>query len=65
MNVDEAYNPLWFNDADDGDFRLGAPPLTPFGDIALWVEGDPPVDADGTERPLDGSLGYAGADEPD
>lgn len=65
VHVDESYNPLWFNDADGGDFRLGAPPLTPFGDVALWVEGDPPVDADGTERPLDGSLGYAGADEPD
>ncbi|MBV1857687.1 MAG: hypothetical protein KUG77_04685 [Nannocystaceae bacterium] len=65
VNVEAAYNPLWFNDADGGDFRLGAPPLTPFGGVALWVEGDPAVDADGTDRPLDGSLGYAGADEPD
>ncbi|MGH1343194.1 MAG: hypothetical protein ACRBN8_16670 [Nannocystales bacterium] len=65
VHVDESYNPLWFNDADDGDFRLGAPPLTPFGGIALWLEGDPPLDADGTERPLDGAFGYAGADEPD
>lgn len=65
VHVSEAYNPLWFNDADGGDFRLGAPPLTPFGDVALWLEGDPPLDADGTERPMDGALGYAGADEPD
>ncbi len=64
VNVVAPYNPLWFNDADDGDFRLGAPPLTPFGNVALWLEGDPPLDADGTERPLDGTLGYAGADEP-
>ncbi len=64
FNVTDDYNPLWFNDADGGDFRLGAPPLTPFGDIALWLEGDPPLDADGTERPMDGALGYAGADEP-
>lgn len=64
VHVTDVYNPLWFNDEDGGDFRLGAPPLTPFGDIALWLEGDPPLDADGTERPMDGALGYAGADEP-
>jgi hypothetical protein len=63
-HVTDAYNPVWFNDADGGDFRLGAPPLTPFGGIALWVDGDPLFDADGTERPVDGALGYAGADEP-
>jgi len=65
VHVDQAYNPLWFNDEDGGDFRLGAPPLTPFGDVALWLEGDPQLDADGTERPMDGALGYAGTDEPD
>lgn len=65
LHITDSYNALWFNDADGGDFRLGAPPLTPFGDIALWLEGDPPVDADGTERPMDGALGFAGADEPD
>ena len=64
VHVSEAFNPLWFNDEDGGDFRLGAPPLTPFGDVALWVDGDPPLDADGTERPMGGALGYAGADEP-
>ena len=64
MHVTAVYNPLWFNDEDGGDFRLGAPPLTPFGGIALWLDGDPLLDADGTERPMDGDLGYAGADEP-
>lgn len=64
QNVTEAYNPLWFNDEDGGDFRLGAPPLTPFGDVALWLEGDPETDADGTTRPMGGALGYAGVDEP-
>ncbi len=64
LHVVTPYNPLWFNDADGGDFRLGAPPLTPFGDVALWLEGDPLLDADGTPRPIDGTLGYAGADEP-
>jgi hypothetical protein len=43
---------------------LAAPPLTPYGDVALWVEGDPLDDAEGTPRPTDGSLGYAGIDEP-
>ncbi len=62
--VSTAYNPLWFNGPDDGDFRLGAPPLTPFGDVALWIEGDPRNDADGTLRPMEGELGYAGVDEP-
>ncbi len=58
------YNEVQFVDPDAGDFRLQAPPLSPYGDTALWVEGDPIFDADGSERPLDGSLGYAGIDEP-
>jgi hypothetical protein len=58
------YAPIQFVDPANGDFRLQAPPLSPFGDIALWVDGDPLFDADGSERPTDGSLGYAGIDEP-
>jgi len=57
------YQPGFFTDPSDGDFRLAAPPLTPYGDIAQWVDGDPPLDADGTERPVD-VLGYAGIDQP-
>jgi hypothetical protein len=58
------YDPIQFVDPSAGDFRLEAPPLSPFGDVALWEEGDPVLDADGTARPTDGALGYAGIDEP-
>jgi hypothetical protein len=58
------YNSIQFVDPANGDFRLEAPPLSPFGDVAQWEEGDPVLDADGTPRPTDGSLGYAGIDEP-
>lgn len=60
----EPYNEIYFNNPTAGDFTISAPPLTPFGGISLWMEGDPLLDGDGTERPTDGSLGYAGADEP-
>jgi hypothetical protein len=63
--VTETYNSLWFQNPSVGDFRLGAAPLTPFVDVALWQEGDPPVDADGTPRPMGDVAGYAGVDEPD
>jgi|GEM_PF-1320005 len=59
----EGYDSFYFTDPNDGDFRLSAPPLTPYGGIAQWEEGDPRRDADGTERPMD-ALGYAGIDEP-
>ncbi|MCA9710652.1 MAG: right-handed parallel beta-helix repeat-containing protein, partial [Myxococcales bacterium] len=59
-----AYNEIYFDNPAAGDFTLSAPPLTPFGDVALWLEGDPERDADGTLRPTDGSPGYAGVDEP-
>jgi hypothetical protein len=58
------YDDFWFIDPDAGDFRLANPPFTPFGDVALWEDGDPPIDADGTARPQGGELGYAGVDEP-
>lgn len=58
------YDEVQFVDPDTGDFRLQAPPLSPYGGIALWLQGDPVFDADGSERPTDGSLGYAGIDEP-
>ncbi|MBL4688955.1 MAG: right-handed parallel beta-helix repeat-containing protein [Nannocystaceae bacterium] len=58
-----AYVSAYFTDPEDGDFRLAAPPLTPYGDVAQWIEGDPRLDADGTERPID-DVGYAGIDEP-
>lgn len=59
------YDPIQFVDPAAGDFRLEAPPLSPFGDIARWEEGDPPLDADGTPRPTGGVLAYPGIDEPD
>lgn len=59
-----AYDPIFFEGPAEGDMRLAAPPLTPYGGVALWVEGDPDRDADGSSRPTDGSLGYAGVDEP-
>lgn len=58
------YNASYFSSPAQGDMRLSAPPLTPFGGVALWVEGDPERDAGGTLRPTNGSLGYAGIDEP-
>lgn len=63
--VNQAYVPNWFVSIEDGDFRLAAPPLTPFGDLALWEEGDPTTDIEGTARPTDGTLGYVGLDQPD
>jgi len=59
-----AYDDFWFIDPDAGDFRLANPPFTPFGDVALWADGDPELDADGTMRPQGGERGYAGVDEP-
>lgn len=58
------YNSIYFANPSQGDMRLSAPPLTPFRNVALWVEGDPALDAGGTPRPMGGSLGYAGIDEP-
>jgi hypothetical protein len=58
------YNAAYFSSPAQGDMTLSAPPLTPYGGIALWVEGDPRLDIEGTPRPTDGSLGYAGIDEP-
>jgi hypothetical protein len=59
-----AYNGAYFQSPAQGDMTLSAPPLTPYGDAALWVEGDPLLDIEGTPRPVDGSLGFAGVDEP-
>ena len=59
-----AYNAAFFQSPAQGDMTLSAPPLTPYGDVALWVDGDPELDIEGTARPTDGSLGYAGIDEP-
>jgi hypothetical protein len=58
------YNGAYFQSPAQGDMTLSAPPLTPYGDVALWVEGDPLLDIEGTPRPVDGSLGFAGVDEP-
>jgi len=60
----DPYTEIYFDDPESGDFTLSAPPLSPFGGVALWVEGDPPTDADGTARPMGGTLGYAGVDQP-
>lgn len=60
----DAYDPQWFVNPDEGDFRLVNAPFTQFGDVAEWVDGDPPNDADGTMRPVGGELGFAGVDEP-
>ncbi len=60
----DVYNEIFYNNPAAGDFTLSAPPLTPFGDVALWMEGDPQFDADGTPRPIDGSTGFVGVDEP-
>jgi len=58
------YAAATFVDPAAGDFRLAAPRLSPFGDVAQWVAGDPELDADGTPRPMGGASGYAGIDEP-
>jgi hypothetical protein len=60
----DPYNAAYFSNPAQGDMTLSAPPLTPFGDVALWVAGDPDRDAEGTLRPTDGTLGYPGIDEP-
>ena len=44
--------------------RLDDGPTSPFGAVALWLDGDPPLDIDGTSRPMGGEFGYAGVDEP-
>lgn len=62
--IGDPYDAGWFQNPAVGDFRLQSPDLTPFGDVALWQEGDPPFDADGTPRPQGGELGYAGVDQP-
>ena len=62
--VADPYNENWFSAPENGDFRLAAPALTPFGEVAVWEEGDPPLDGDGTERPQGGEAAYAGVDEP-
>lgn len=59
-----AYTSGWFINPNEGDVRLSNPPNTPFGGVALWLPGDPPLDADGTARPVGGVLGYVGVDEP-
>lgn len=65
-NVDVGpYNAILFNNPSQADFRLSAPPLSPFGGVAEWQEGDPEFDADGTPRPTgEDETGYAGVDEP-
>lgn len=60
----DAYDPQWFVDPDQGDFRIVNAPFTQFGNVAVWNSGDPPNDADGTPRPVGGELGFAGVDEP-
>ena len=59
------YDGILFNNPSQADFRLSAPPLSPFGGVAEWQEGDPEFDADGTPRPTGkDETGYAGVDEP-
>jgi len=58
------YDASWFINPAEGDMRLADPLVTLFFQIALWVEGDTPLDGDGTPRPMDGVLGYAGVDQP-
>ncbi|MBC8068767.1 MAG: right-handed parallel beta-helix repeat-containing protein [Deltaproteobacteria bacterium] len=60
----DAYDPQWFADPEEGDFRIVNAPFTQFGEVAVWQDGDPPLDADGTVRPVGGELGFAGVDEP-
>ncbi len=58
------YESAWFNNPAEGDMRLSDPETTLFGQIALWLPGDPLADADDTPRPLGGEFGYVGVDEP-
>jgi hypothetical protein len=59
-----AYDANMFVNPNEGDMRLDDPPTSPFGGVALWLLGDPPLDIDGTARPMGGEVGYAGVDEP-
>jgi hypothetical protein len=59
-----AYDEDWFTNPAEGDMQLADPELTVFGGIALYLDGDPPLDADDTPRPMGGALGYVGVDEP-
>jgi hypothetical protein len=57
----EGFDPGWFTAPGAGDFHLE--PGHPFTDVALWQDGDPPVDLDGDERPsVGGTPDVAGAD---
>ena len=53
----------WFVDIlDDFSLQNDSPAL--MEDVALWVDGDPPTDIDGTPRPAKEGPDYAGADIP-
>lgn len=58
------YDDNWFTNPAEGDMQLADPELTLFGGIAVYLDGDPPLDADDTPRPMGGALGYVGVDEP-
>lgn len=59
-----AYNAAWFANPATGNFQLSATGEAIFMDVALWMDGDPPTDADGTPRPMGGTPGFPGIDEP-
>lgn len=59
-----AYDSSWFINPAEGDMRLDDPMATLFFQVALWLNGDAPLDADGTPRPMGGMLGYVGVDQP-
>ena len=59
------FDPAWFANYISGDFALTAAGQTTFENLAVWQDGDPLEDIDGTARPAaDGAMDYAGADVP-
>jgi hypothetical protein len=58
-----AWSSTWFANPNNGNFQLTAAGQTVFTGIALWAQGDPTTDADGTPRPM-GTPGFPGYDEP-
>ena len=58
-----AWSAGWFANPAVGNFQLTSAGQTIFGGIAMWMQGDPTHDADGTPRPM-GMAGFPGYDEP-
>jgi len=55
----------WFVDFNGGDLRLSGTAPSEIATAAVWLDGDPLTDIDGTARPgVDGAPDYAGAAVP-